>query len=273
MKRLGMVALSGLAFAACGGNVIPGGTSGGTNGGYEQMGNTNGGNGGSTGSANGGGTTGGVQNTDAGPPPPPPCTGGYVCPSNSSVSGNAVTKPYPTTNACTGTFLAMGATIPDVSVGIGCIDLTEANRRYCRLDTVNLNFLYCAGYKYALIDISASWCGYCQQEATDLPNKISGWQQKGGIVFSLLSEGPAQGSTPTKTDLLAWWSQFGTNYPMALDPVHLMEQAFPTNGGSLGLPANLIVDLRTMKVVYNGNGYNTGGQDPTFQEMDYLLSQ
>jgi hypothetical protein len=272
MKSFGLVALSMLAFAACGGNPISDThtTSGGTSGqpGNDPTLNTGGNTAGTTAGSTTAGTTAGSTNggttggqSTAGTPTPTPCTGGFVCPAFSAVFGSQVTKPYPT-NSCGGPFLNSGETVADVTLGLGCEQLTGGNPRFCELKPVDFNFLYCSGYKYALLDISASWCGACQQEASALPSMTAGWRAKGGIVFSVLAEGQVQGSASTKADLVAWWDQFGTNYPMAIDPSHQLYPAFPGNG----LPMNAIIDLSTMKVVYTESGYGN-----EFAKMDQLL--
>jgi hypothetical protein len=271
MKNLGFVVLAGLALAACD-NQISDGTSGGTGGDSVSV-TIGSGSGGTTGSSTAGTTTGGGQQEDAGPPAVD-CKGGEVCAASSSYDHNhQVSTPYPSKNTCSDSFLGLGSVVSNVTLGVGCADLTGASDKYCRLSDIDMTFLHCSGYKYALIDISAVWCDPCNAEAQELPSHTDAWRKAGGIVFSALVEGAVKSSppsTPTQAELVAWWSKYGTNYPMAIDPTQIMELAAAV-GTQVYLPTNAIVDLSTMKVVYNSTGFSAGGGDPTFAQMDSLL--
>jgi len=267
MKSLGFAVVSVFALAACDNSIPEGTTSGGSTTGDSVMVviGTSGG-----GATTGGGTTGGGSTT--GGAPVAVCKGGDVCPANSAVYGNQVTTPYPS-NSCSSTFLGVGDTIANVTLGVGCDNLTGANPKYCHLKNLDMNFLHCSGYKYALFDISAVWCAPCNAEALELPSHTAAWRAAGGVVFSVLVEGAVKSSPPsipTQNELIAWWTMYGTNYPMAIDPTQIMELAAAV-GGSVSLPTNAIVDLSTMKVIYASAGFASGGGDPTFAQMDSLL--
>jgi hypothetical protein len=122
--------------------------------------------------------------------------------------------------------------------------------------------LYCSGFKYAFVDISAVWCPHCNDEAATLPGwnattksyawdpaAQTGWAVKwlpmGGVIFSLLEQGEDQANAATPTDLTTWVTKYNINYPMAIDP-----QENIVSGVQLeAWPANIIIDLSDMKVV------------------------
>jgi hypothetical protein len=189
---------------------------------------------------------------DAGPQPGGPhCSGGFLCPSGSKAA------PYPN-NGCLGDPLNVGSVLPDLELGVGCI--TPGIRdAACKLAAVELHFLYCSGYRYALIDISASWCVDCQSEALELPNHVDGWLRNGGVVLSVLEEGPSQetGGPASLGDLHAWWANFDTDFPMAIDPQQwIYRLLFNANPWGFALPVNIIVDLSTMQVVTLSTGFD-----------------
>jgi hypothetical protein len=120
---------------------------------------------------------------------------------------------------------------------------------------VYLHDLFCSGFKYAFIDVSAVWCPHCQDEATQIPSLYyQSWLNAKGLVFSILVQGQTSASA-TKDDLTGWINTFNIPYPIALD----VDQASPAYFGLTGWPDNTIVDLSNMQVLYTG-----GGADPSY---------
>lgn len=62
------------------------------------------------------------------------------------------------------------------------------------------------------------------------------------MIIQNASRGPA-----TKANVDLWTSTYSCNYDVVLDPTG--RSLFPGTGGTIGLPYNLIVDPRTMKIV------------------------
>jgi hypothetical protein len=109
---------------------------------------------------------------------------------------------------------------------------------------------------------AALWCGPCQQEATDLPGFISGtWGKDGVTVVSLVVQDLQQKPADT-SHALTWRNQFklGSLMWVAADPAWIF-----SHSGTNGLPMNVLVDPRTMKITKILEGY--GGQDPAVDAL------
>jgi hypothetical protein len=227
MKRL-LIATASVALAACGGN---------------NVGSTGGSSGGSSSSSSGGSS--GIANSCT------PAT--FAC---AGAQGLYPGCPYGTSR---------GGVFPDFGLGEGYWNpaTTPTNDLNLTADqTMAFHQLYCSGFKYAFIDISAVWCPHCNDEAAAFPgwNATSktyewnpatqtGWAVKwlplGGIIFSLLEQGENPANPATPADLTAWVQKYNINYPMAIDP----QENVVTGVGLQGWPANIILDLSNMKVV------------------------
>jgi hypothetical protein len=141
---------------------------------------------------------------------------------------------------------------------------TVDNMNDFRSGPVYLHDLFCSGFKYGFIDISAVWCPHCQDEATQIPESYYGlWLAAGGTVFSVLVQDVTGMAAATKSDLSNWITTYNTPYPICLDT----SQSSPGYFGLTGWPDNTIVDLSNMQVLYTG-----GGADPNYyQTYCYVL--
>ncbi|MFO0587537.1 MAG: hypothetical protein U0441_08360 [Polyangiaceae bacterium] len=106
------------------------------------------------------------------------------------------------------------------------------------------------GINAILIDSSAVWCGVCQEEASDLPSQESTFQAKGVRVITLMIQDNS-GNPATTNTAKSWRSNFGLDmYAVVADP------NFSFGGdGNVGLPLQIIVDPRTMKIVAREEGF------------------
>jgi len=245
MKRL-LIATASVVLAACGPNNV--GSTGGSSGGTV---------------ASSGGSS-GVANS---------CT-----PATFTCSGSAGLYP-----GCP-YGITRGGVFPDFGLGEGYWNSGTTPTNDLNLtpeQTMAFHLLYCSGFKYAFIDISAVWCPHCNDEAAAFPgwNGTSksyewnptlqtGWAVKwlpmGGIIFSLLEQGENPADAATPDDLTAWVTKYYVNYPMAIDP----QENVVTGVGLSAWPANIILDLSNMKVVDA-----VFGNVPQFlTEFDNLLS-
>ena len=124
------------------------------------------------------------------------------------------------------------------------------------------------GINAIVFDSSATWCGACQEEATQLEGIIANnWGPNGVAVITLMVQDANQNPTTDINVAQAWMTDYHLkNVPVALDPK--FNFAVYVNG-TLGLPYNVLVDPRTMKVVKSPYEPGTGGHDP---DMDALLA-
>ena len=117
------------------------------------------------------------------------------------------------------------------------------------------------GINALVLDESATWCGACQQEAMDLPAQISGQWGPDGVQFVTLMIEDANSQPATTQTALDWRNQFSlTSIAVVADP----NFTFAMNGTN-GLPTNILVDPRTMKIVALTQGY--GGADPAVDQL------
>lgn len=117
------------------------------------------------------------------------------------------------------------------------------------------NYLDCDGTKginALLIDVSATWCGACQEEAAELNAKLaSSWTAKGIHVLTLMIEDGASNPATVQT-ALAWKNQFQLDIAVVADPAAEM---LGTGAVSVGLPLQFVVDPRNMTIVERIEGY------------------
>lgn len=113
------------------------------------------------------------------------------------------------------------------------------------------------GVNAILVLMSALWCGPCQQEAMMLPGWMQTWGPLGVKVIELVIEDAAHNKATTAA-ALTWRNQFnlGSIANVVADPNFSF-----AHGGTNGLPTNVLIDPRTMKVTKVVEGY-TGQQDP-----------
>jgi hypothetical protein len=108
------------------------------------------------------------------------------------------------------------------------------------------------GINALLVDTSATWCEACQVEAKTFDAKIAnGWQQKGIHVLTLMVENAA--SQPATLQTAQQWKQtYQLTTAVAADPGY----SFVGSSSSIGLPLEVVVDPRTMKIVDREEGYS-----------------
>ncbi len=272
MKRLLFAALCAL-LVACGPNNVGNGTAG-NNGGSSSGGSAGGttaGGGGTGGGTGTGGTTGAAQ--------PPSCSPTQAA-CASTAPGTLAGSLYPAGNCGT----SRGGVFPDFFLGAGYWNTGKNGQPISDIglsleQQVAFDMLYCSGFKYAFLDISAVWCPHCNDEAKQLPGwNGSGysfnaqaqtgyavkWLAEGGIILSVLEQGADPNNPATQADLDNWVTQYHVNYPMAIDP----QENLVSGVGLQAWPANIIIDLASMKVVEA-----VFGDVPTFyQDFDNYLA-
>jgi hypothetical protein len=96
------------------------------------------------------------------------------------------------------------------------------------------------------VNIGAVWCGPCNFEAkSELPSHYTKYKPIGGEFFFQLADGATQGNAATQKDLAAWTKKYKVDYPSTIDAKKQLTQFFDANA----YPANMIIDLRTMRIV------------------------
>ena len=101
------------------------------------------------------------------------------------------------------------------------------------------------GNRFLVINVSALWCVYCKEEAKQLPALKTTYGPKGVLFMTDLAQ-KLDSSAADQADVDAWISSFALDTTVVNDPTFVLGSAFfdPAK-----MPLNLIVDLKTMKIV------------------------
>jgi thiol-disulfide isomerase/thioredoxin len=101
------------------------------------------------------------------------------------------------------------------------------------------------GNKYLVINVSALWCVYCREEAKQLPALKAKYGPKGVLFMTDLAQ-KTDSTAADQGDVDAWIDAYALDTMVVNDPTFVLGSAFfdPAK-----MPLNLIVDLKTMKIV------------------------
>jgi hypothetical protein len=101
--------------------------------------------------------------------------------------------------------------------------------------------------KALAIDIASVWCGPCNNEAKSiLPGKRAHYRPMGGEILIQLDDGPHHGTSATVQDLRAWTQKYAVDFPATIDPDRQLDDLFVAPA----YPTNAIIDTRTMTIVH-----------------------
>lgn len=190
-----------------------------------------------------------------------PSNGGTTTTTTSETTTSTPTTTTTSTTTTTTTNSPVDCQYPDSGFGVNVGSYVSGNLAWqgytegaAQSGTVSIqDYFDCDGSKgihALLIDSSAAWCGPCQEEAGDLASKLSSFQAKGIRVITLMIENGA-GNPATLATATTWRDNFGLEgFAVAADP----NFSFSGNG-SVGLPLQIIVDPRTMKIVGREEGF------------------
>jgi hypothetical protein len=96
------------------------------------------------------------------------------------------------------------------------------------------------------VNIGAIWCSPCNFEAqSELPPRHAKYKPLGGEFLFQLADGATQGKSATQKDLVNWTTKYKVDYPSTIDADKQLAALFDANA----YPANMIIDLRTMRIV------------------------
>lgn len=106
------------------------------------------------------------------------------------------------------------------------------------------------GVTALLLDESATWCPDCaQQEAHIAPEITSSWKSAGVHVVTLMNE-DQQENPATLDTALSWRNEYAlTEGAVCADPQWTTKLWGGATGEGNGLPTDVLVDPRTMRIV------------------------
>ncbi len=106
-------------------------------------------------------------------------------------------------------------------------------------------------YKVIVLSLTGNWCYYCKKETTEIIAKLDMFKGKKIGMIQAVAEGNTAGVAATKADFEQWVSGFKHNFDVFLDDGKRNLAPYFQSGG---LPFNLVMDARTMEILYAGNG-------------------
>lgn len=200
-----------------------------------------------------------------------PSGGGGSDGGDTTTTSSETTTSSTTTSTTTTSLSPVDCQYPESGFGVNAGSYVNGNLAWqgyaegsSQLGSVSIqDYFDCDGSKginAILIDSSAVWCGVCQEEASDLPSQAASFQAKGIRVITLMIEDNS-GNPATTSTATSWRNNFGLDaFSVVADP----NFSFGGNG-SVGLPLQIIVDPRTMKIVAREEGF--GGDYSTVLQL------
>jgi hypothetical protein len=106
------------------------------------------------------------------------------------------------------------------------------------------------GVRALLLDQSAQWCPDCQRETSRIaPEVTSTWASLGVQVVTLMSEDVSH-DPATLSTALSWRNEYAlTQGAVCADPKWTTKLWGGASSAGNGLPTNVLIDPRTMKIV------------------------
>jgi len=151
----------------------------------------------------------------------------------------------------------VGAVIENTTF-LGWRDPVASNYDAEKLEPVSLSDFYDpsgVSTKLIVINASAVWCTVCQAELKEMKTKqiAQTYRARGVQILGTLFE-DASGGPARPVDLRLWGSANvrAIDFPLVLDPALKLGPYFASDA----TPLNLIVDAKTMRIVYTMMGYD-----------------
>lgn len=112
------------------------------------------------------------------------------------------------------------------------------------------------GPRVMWINVAAEWCGPCKAEMVHMVPKCAANKAEGLVCYTALIE-DADFQPAYKEVLERWDAQFDVEHALVVDPKVRWGYYFD----KAATPMNMLVDLRTMKILYLGTGYDAQSID------------
>jgi len=114
-----------------------------------------------------------------------------------------------------------------------------------------------------LVNASALWCSFCQEEAKQSVANYAYWRTR-GVVFVTAIFQDDEGQPSMLEDIEYWSNKYKLEYPVVLDPKLTLGVFFDASAA----PFNMIIDTRTMEIVVADEGLvDMGPDNPTLKKI------
>jgi hypothetical protein len=141
-----------------------------------------------------------------------------------------------------------------------------------RLEPISLSDFYDPngdkGLTHIVLTSTAIWCSVCQYEYEDfrVGGRAESYGDRGVVFFGALFE-DADSDPARPEDLVAWAETFDVSFPFVLDPSFKLGGFFDRTA----TPMTMVIDTRTMQVVWLGLGWAREGEGSVWAVLDSRL--
>ena len=112
-----------------------------------------------------------------------------------------------------------------------------------------------------IMNASAGWCSVCKAEAIELKKEYATYKDQGLEIWFTLFE-DYEGKPATVGFWSKWIASIKADYPTLLDTAFELGEYFSVEA----TPLNMVIDLKTMKIVYMQTGFDKVGMENSFKQ-------
>jgi thiol-disulfide isomerase/thioredoxin len=132
--------------------------------------------------------------------------------------------------------------------------------------TFKVSDYYKSKYKVLFIGVAAEWCVPCQNEQPALVSLYG--KNKDNVAFLEAMIQDVKGKPADMTVVTRWSKRFNIGFDMAADPTVALGPYYQ----QAAFPMQLIIDLSTMKITFQGNGSGGNTEAELQSQFDYVLN-
>ncbi len=182
------------------------------------------------------------------------CASGYDCVQVTAAGGKACVPADKKSPKCVNkinNLYEVGAKIDEFAM-VGMVDTDGNGDMYDEAPRIIRFADYDEHYSLLLVNVTAVWCTYCQQETKEMTKLLYNYGDSDVFFFQVLFDGAKPGEIMTMPLLKQWQKQLKPAGAVGMDP-NRISVPWNTQGGT---PLNMLVNAKTGEVLWKQNGYN-----------------